>query len=381
MKAKVISTAALAALVILSAGCKKQSWRPVAGERINFRAVSDFGKDPETRTAYSGQYFTVDGYANKFERIDWVEGDNITIAYLSHTQGANFTINSDDYKITGVSNDGKEKSFATIAPTGGTYGGNGLKWQDNETHMFYACYPGVSHDSDYVFEMGSDGIVAKVPFEYPAAQVLTRSETDENVFLADMTYASMLYSDDGDGISLPAGKEKVINLSFSPHFTAFEFQVAAKEGDSFPLKGFTLSSASENISGRYLWTMGPAPELDWFDDPVEGSVYKTVSVDFSSFEITLTDAQPITFTVLTRGEEDWNDLTITFQIETTEGVTINRSLKLKDASQNYISFRHHWKHRIYGLRIPMSLELGTLWYASDGAGNYLDGGNPFDGEI
>ena len=376
---RILIATALAALAILTAGCKKHEWRPAAGELIQFRAVSDFGTDPETRTAYSGQYFTVDGYANKFERIDWVEGDDITIAYLSHTQGSNFIIDSDDYKITGVSNDGEEKSFATIAPTGGVYGGNGLVWQENETHMFYACYPGVSKDPDYAFKLEGGAIVATVPFEYPAEQVLTPSATDANVYLADMAYAPMLYSQEGEGVSLPSGAQKVINLSFSPHFTAFEFQVAAKEGDSFPLKSFTLSSASENISGRFIWTLGDDGE--WFDDPVAGTVSKTVSVDFSSFDITLTDAQPITFTVLTCGEKDLKDLTISFQIEDGEGTTINRSLKLAYDNMTYINFWHHRKHKIYGLRIPLSLELGTLWFESDGAGTYMPGNDPFDGEI
>ena len=374
MKAsRILAAAALAALVILGAGCKKSQWRPVAGELIHFRAVSDPGKALDSKTVYSGAFYTVDGYDNKFERINWVTGDKITIAYLSHTQGSNFIIKSDDYKVTDVSDEGAEKSFATIAPTGGPYDGNGLKWQDNETHMFYACYPGVSKDSDYFFDLVGDDIVAKVPFVYPAVQTLTpKGDTgaDAYVYLPDMTYASMLYSQDGDGISLPVGKEKVVNLSFGPHFTAFEFQVAAKTDDSFDLKGFTLSSETKNISGRYLWTMGPAPDYEWFDDPVEGSVYKTVSVDFSSFDITLTDAQPITFTVLTRGEEDWNDLTITFVIENGEGTTINRSLKLADADKNYLRFRHHLKHRIYGLSIPLEIGQGSLWFDGNNAGGY-----------
>ena len=402
MKAsRIISAAALAALVILGAGCKKSQWRPVAGELIQFRAVSAPEKALDSKTVYSGEFFRVGEGENapRFERIDWVEGDMITIAYLSHTQGTNFKIASDDYKITGVSDNGDQASYATIAPTGGPYGtegegwgGNGLTWQDNETHMFYACYPGVAKDSDYTFKMEGGEIVATVPFDYPAVQVVTPSATNANVYLPDMTYAAMLYSQAGDGISLPSGGDKVINLSFSPHFTAFEFQVAAKEGDSFTLKSFTLSSASENIAGRFLWTLGDDGEDDgddddddddddWYDAPVEGTVSKTVSVDFSSFNITLTDSQPITFTVFTRGEEDWKDLTITFVIENGEGTTINRSLKLADAGKNYLRFRHHLKHRIYGLQIPLGLELGTLWFETDGAGSYQPGNDPFDGEI
>lgn len=380
MKARTFSViAALAALVLLSAGCKKNSWRLEPGTQIRFRAVSDPGRDLDSKTTYSGQFFTVDGYTNKFERIDWSEGDLITIAYLSHTNGSNFKIASDDYKVTGVSNNGDQKSYATIAPTGGPYGtegegwgGNGLTWQDNETHMFYACYPGVIKDSDYTFEMDTDAgkIVATVPFNYPATQVVTPSATAANVYLPDMTYAAMLYSDPGTGVSLPSGKDKVINLSFSPHFTAFEFQVAAKEGDSFALKSFTLSSESENIAGRFIWTLGDDDE--WFDDPVEGTVSKTVSVDFSSFDITLTDAQPITFTVFTRGEEDWSDLTISFQIEDGEGTTVNRSLKLAYENMNYITFWHHLKHKISGLRIPLELTAETLWFEASDAGTYTD---------
>ena len=380
MKAKAMQAAALAALVILGAGCKKLSWRPVAGEQIHFRAVSDFGKDPESKTAYSGEYFSVEGYQNKFERIDWVEGDDITIAYLSHTQGTNFIIASDDYKITGVSNNNALESYATIAPTGGRYGGNGLKWQDNETHQFYACYPGVSKDSDYAFELGGEGIVAKVPFDYPATQVLTRSESDENVFLADMKYAAMLHSDE-EGISLPSGREKVINLSFSPHFTAFEFQAAAKEGDSFTLNSFTLSSENTFITGRFLWSMDPDDNNEWHDFAKEDATYKTASVDFTALNegdpLPLTDVQPITFTVLVccpdvaGGSSYLEDLTIIFNINK-DGEPVNRKLKLANNYGTYLSFRHNVKHRIKGLRIPLEIGPGSLWFEGVDAGSYTD---------
>ena len=372
MKAKMILTAAaLAALAILSAGCKKQVfYRIVPGEQIQFKATSNASLS--TKTAYSGVYFSAETGADYDykERIDWGEDDEITIAYVSFGGNDGLCADSDTYKVTGVSNKNTESSFATIAPTGGPYGGNGLVWRDNAVHQFYACYPGMDKDEEYSFVSNGSSVSAVVPFDYPQNQVVTRSASDENVFLPDMSHAALL-SNNGVSVSLPAGAEKVINLPFEPHFTAFEIQVAAKEGDSFKLKDFTLTSASDNITGRFLWTLDPSTG-DWNDVDKAGNVYKTAAVDFSSFNITLTDAQTITFTVIVR-EVSLYDPTISFNIENGEGVTLNRSLKLTHADGTSLRFAKKLKHRIYGLRIPLDLTTEPDgWFEATNAGGYTN---------
>lgn len=376
MKAKMILTAAaLAALAILSAGCKKHVlYRIVPGEQIQFKATSNASLS--TKTAYSGAYFSAEEGSSYdyIERIDWVEGDEMTIAYVSFGGNDGLCADSDTYRVTGASNNGTESGFATITPTGGPYGGNGLVWRDNASHQFYACYPAMDKDEDYSFVSDGSSISAVVPFDYPRNQDVTRSASDENVFLPDMKYAALL-SNTGTTVTLPAGAEKVINLPFGPHFTAFEFQVAAKEGDSFPLNGFTLTSASDNITGRFLWTLDPSTG-DWYDVDKAGNVYKTASVDFSDFNITLTDAQAITFTIIVREAESGylNDLTITFNIDK-EGSAVNRSLKLAKADGTFIPFRSTYKHRIHGLRIPLDLESEPEpdgWFEAASAGGYTN---------
>ena len=76
--------------------------------------------------------------------------------------------------------------------------------------------------------------------------------------------------------------------------------------------------------------------------------------------------------MFTRGEEDWSDLTITFQIEKGDGTLVNRSLKLADAEMNYLRFRHHLKHRIYGLRIPLELTVYGWFEVPTDAGEYTN---------
>ena len=375
----------LLALAVLAAGCKKSGfWSPTQGEQIRFRVVSNSASDSESKTAYSGEYFTVTegGYSGKYERIDWVTGDDITVAYISYTDGTDFLVNADAYVVDEIKNPSQQVAFAGIRPK---YG-NGLKWTDRENHEFYACYPDVSSDEDFAFELSAGGITAAVPFDFPQAQQLTRSESDENVFLPDMAHAPML-SGSGGAIST----EGDVSLTFDPHFTAFEFQVTAKEGDSFTVNSFTLTSENHNITGRFIWTMVDPANGTWKDVEKEGAVHNTATVDFAALNndepIALNDSKTITFTVIVCCPEkveadpehsdpsnyNLNDLTITFNINK-DGEPVNRSLKLANSGGNYLSFYHNRKHRITGIAVPLNLPVyGWFEMPSDSdAGGYTN---------
>ncbi|MBQ7194580.1 MAG: hypothetical protein IJS07_02960 [Bacteroidales bacterium] len=412
MKARnIMIAAALAALTLLVAGCKKHSFfRIVPGEQIRFRAESrSNSSNVGTRTVYSGEYFAAESGGDYLERIDWVEGDMISIGYVSFGGPDGLCADVDHYRVSGVTADG-QYSKATLAPTGGPYGvdgegwgGNGLQWRNNTQHRFLATHPAVdTEDEDFKFEInaGAGQLEVLVPYRYPETQVPVGTEEKQitfcgstataTVYKPDMSYAYLFcnpfdysqphgtYPDE----FIPTGSE--IKLPFVPHFTAFEITAAAKEGDSFTLNSVTLSSADEDrpLTGTYIFQRieddeNPDGER-WTDVPKEGEVSYQAKINFS--DLTLTGDSPVVFTYLLNSWYSFTMLTLTFNI-TKDNVTFNRSLKLKYANDNWIWFSSSWKHRIKNLRVPVSLELGTLWYASDGAGNYLDGGDPFDGEI
>ena len=68
------------AAMLLLAGCVKESainekYRP-AGTPITFSAATGYENGNGTRTEYSGELY---GENPKYERIDWVENDLVTI--------------------------------------------------------------------------------------------------------------------------------------------------------------------------------------------------------------------------------------------------------------------------------------------------------------
>ncbi len=405
---RILIATALAALAILAAGCKKHSFfRLVPGEQVRFRAKSQPATgDTGTKTVYSGKEFVIDG--TTYERIDWEDGDMITIGYVSFGGNDGFCAEYDHYRLSDITSDGKSSFANTIKPTGGPRNGNGLRWRNNTYHRFFATCPDVDgDDEDFIFGIVDNEFTVKVPYRYPETQVpvgteektitFGEDEVTATVYKPDMSYAYLFcnpfdfYSyrdllDDkyspANGMYLESGS--TINLPFEPHFTAFEITAAAKVGDSFTLNSVTLSSADEDrpLTGTYIFQRiedDENPEGErWTDVPKEGEISYQARINFS--DLTLTDDSPVVFTYLLNSWYSFTMLTLTFNI-TKNDVTFNRSLKLKYANDNWIWFSPSMKHRIKNLRIPVSIEVGTLWYASDGAGNYLDGGDPFDGEI
>ena len=409
MKARItIVAAALAALMLLSAGCKKHFlFRIVPGEQIQFRAQSrPSGDNAGTRSVYSGQEFTVDG--TTYERIDWEEDDMISIGYVSFGGPDGLCVEYDHYRLKNITSSGKSSFANTIEPTGGPMGANGLRWRNNTHHRFLATHPAVDgDDEEFVFGVVYDEFTVKVPYRYPETQIpvgteektitFCGEEATATVYKPDMSHAYQFcnpfdfYSNrdlldekytPADGMYLESGA--TINLPFEPHFTAFEISAAAKEGDSFTLNSVTLSSDEEEgtaLTGTYFFQLFEDEEEDnqyWTDIPKNGDVSYQATINFS--DLTLSDDNPVVFTYILSSWKSFSMLTLTFNI-TKDGVTFNRSLKLQYADSSWIIFGPTQKHRIRNLRVPVSIELGTLWYASDGAGNYLDGGDPFDGEI
>ena len=388
MKARnIMIAAAFAALAILSAGCKKHSWRPEPGTQIRFRAESDAsGKAADTKTVYSGEYYKINSDdENPYERIDWVEGDRISIGYVSYGGADGLCAKYDHYRIDSASEDGY-KSKATLLPTGGPYGGNGLQWTNNTYHRFFATYPAVdASDSDFWFKITDNDLDVQVPYNYPETQVPVATEDKTITFCGeeataalykpDMSYAYLFsnpYDSYGSDAILPTGG--TINLPFVPHFTAFEVTAAAKEGESFPLNSITISSRDSDrpLTGTYLFKhMG---DDRWEDVPKEGATSQKATVNFEG--LTLTDSRPVIATFIVRG---WNSLTklvLTFNI-VKDGKNVNRSIRLTgdqynngsfDSESGWYWFNSQTKHRITNLRVP--LEANAVWFEGVSAGEF-----------
>ena len=402
MKARtIIIAAAFAVLAILSAGCKKHSfWTPTPGETIRFRAQSKTDSyDAGTKAVYSGQYYSVEGYANKFERIDWEEGDMISIGYVSFGGPDGLCADKDHYRLSDITSDGKSSFANTIEPTGGPRNGNGLRWRNNTHHRFFATYPSVDFDDDdFDFEIVNNDLDIHVPYNYPATQVPIGTETKNIVFCGseatatlykpDMSYA-YLFCNPYDYYRFHGGVNKeylstgeTINLPFEPHFTAFEVTFAAKEGQSFPINSASVISmnperplAGTFIFQRYMKTVVIDEEEKeqeaWKDVPKEGTTSNKATINFSN--VTLDDEHPVVITFIISSWEDMDKVALSFNINK-NGQNVNRSIRLTggstnfDAESGWLRFGSTLKYRINNLRVP--LEANAVWFEGVSAGEF-----------
>ena len=401
MKTKsIIIAASLAALVILSAGCKKQSvtFRGRTGDEIRFAIRSGA---PATKTVYNdnnGQYFsieTTDGESTivtKYEGIDWVEGDKMTVAYIYADPALGVDLG--DYRIAEGSVSPSSISGGRVFSQGklNSVEPNGLQWHDGDVHQFYASYPALDENypqkDKFVFEVAEGRIHAEVPYYYP--MTLSSSDSDDmtkngRVWVENMKYA---YMNTMNGNPSNVEKGGTITMNVAPHFTAFEIEVAAAGTDVIPLKSFTLSSGADLIGGTFFLNSNydEKGDLYWPNVPLdgEGNTSNTITVDFSGeseYEnggILLTNENPIKFTVFVRGGWWLNQMTVGFNI-IKDGARVNRSLKLAyvpvegDTTPRWISFSSNCKHRISGLQIPLELPPVSLWFEGTNAGSYGQG--------
>ncbi len=400
MKARVILiAAALTALTLLSEGCKKHSfWSPTPGTPITFRMKSNMENPVETKTVYNdngGEYFVIDG--RKYEGIDWEVGDKLSIGYVSAETGTPIAEYA-EYQISEVKGTSAISGSQVISTGKAVPSGEGLHWRGGNYHEFYTTTlpPGFSFDATetFKFEMKYDENIQNyypdsyLPYFYPYS--FSASDTDymtkqaDGVYCENMQYA-YIYSIN-NGRMVPQYGD--IELTLTPHFTAFEITVEANDGDVIPVNSFTLSRSNGYLAGEipyitrvttrkndddeteYYWTWSNL--IDSAKD-----ISSSVTIDFSGENITLdgvTAHNKLKFTFFTM-DSGADHLTLTFNIQK-DGVAVNRSLKLSYALPSYadesqrqwIWFSSSYKHRIHGLKVP--LESNAMWFEGTDAGSY-----------
>ena len=137
MKHNHILTASLLGGTLLLAGCVKEKsnddiYRPV-GSEIVFGAETEYDNGEDTRTVYSGSDVT--SGSTKYERIDWVQGDNMKIFYkVGSAAASNGTYEVGSSITTAPTN---KDSKADIFHSAGTK----LTWGTGGDHVFTAVYP------------------------------------------------------------------------------------------------------------------------------------------------------------------------------------------------------------------------------------------------
>ena len=322
MKARsIVIAAALAALTVLSAGCKKHSFRATGPIRF---AVSS--TTPGTKSAYSGDII------GSKERIDWVEDDKLAIFMAwgspeTDIEGTEIR----DYSVASISTDGV-KSKATVTPVD-----EPLQWLEDEDKLytFAALYPSPSVAPFEEGKWENKLELYNLTLTYPAVQTLTpkgATGADALTLLPDMKYAYM-YAFPTDPVASTAG---TVNLSLIPVFNAYEISISAGDNDEVNLTQFRLVSNREDeplACVRNLYT----------DDSHGEST--SITVDLTGIKL-VRDGDPLVFTVFSYADS-YQELSLEF----TGNEIGTRKLDMKKDGE-WITFDATHKHKITGLFFP-----------------------------
>lgn len=313
----------LLAGVLLLAGCQKEG--KVGGkDAIRFAAAST----PGTKTAYSG--VETDGV----ERIDWVGmvgtevGDVIRIysdvAEHRYNQGQHWA----DYVIKDVTTSGA-KSEGKIDNVPGDGTGNGLVWDEPGDYEFYAVYPNLASEN------GASGVLSA---SIPQSQSINMSGS---IHTPDMSYAVMTAFQ--KVTTTQSGEGGVVNLDFTPAFTAFEFSFDSDI--TLDIQSFSLQSATTGtpIAGKYVVKFeNGQPVYDCSE-----ATGRVVDATFSA-RTQVSPGTPTKFTVFAL-PQDLKGLSIVFTVKAPDwDAAETRTLKLNYKDGSPVEFGACLKHKISG---------------------------------
>ena len=326
MKRMMQAVCLLALACGMLAGCKKDGGVKVS---VQFSATSN---SAATRTAYSGEGETTSGKLTK-ERIDWVDGDKITIYSPEALVEYTTSLHAAEYEIVSHTTDGI-RSKAILAPSVQTATGmaNGLWWNNAAaTHHFYARYPADPAKID------DTAMAATIP----ATQQMKKDDT--GAWVPDMQYAFMFAK------ATATDTEAPVELDFYPEFTALQFEIGAGGNGEAKISSFTLTSTSDPLAGDF--TVACATGV-----ASTASTTKTLSMDVTNRSddgvLVITGGGESATITLFALPKDFTNLTLTV-VGQPFGT---RTLQLADKDGNMVPFTGGKKYWITGRNLPDRLE-------------------------
>ena len=363
-----MACAAIAGAALLG-GCSKEGGISLNGP-IQFGMVSR--GTLTTKTVYGKDYLEGEGENQKatYQSLDWVAGDLITIAspqaLVQNDASAN-PARAADYKIstvlsTGTATDHQSKAKVVNADA------NGLMYDDSYkgSYDFYAIYPNHSEGRITLTEAGA------VSATIPATQTLKSGASKEEskkytidgetvtktikytVYDPDMQFAFMTAALEEFA---PKDEQQTIPLTFTPAFTAFEFNVSSQD-DEIELTKFEILSPdnSDKLAGTFNMTAGTLPTS-------APNATSSVTVDMTKIDGTnpapkINQTNGLTFTVFTVPVENTKPLRIKFTSKDGENATKTSWLDLQynngENAGNPVKFLAGHKYRIHRLKLPSS---------------------------
>lgn len=339
---------ALVSTAILLAGCQenelvkpKETWHK--GDNVEFRARAGYENNggSDTRTVYTGETYEFDG--KTYERVDWVEGDQIRI-FCKEAQNPAEGVNYSDYKIVRHENAaGKDYGYLERVNANGS-----LQWGDpSQEHTFYAFYPSPAQNSQ--LEMSGDKAKGVVPMEQTPLEITSTNDKD---FVAkpNMNYAFMT----AKAVMKP-GSGNEVNLSFKSMVTALELELQGPDQQTVELTDIRISSDTENLTGSFTCDLDKVATDGYPDCTILSTTDDRHTVNVSLVDkktgnpFRLIGGQTLKVTVFLLPLDDYQALKISLQ--TAKGI---KSHDLKDKNGSPMVIKSHLKNLVRNIQVPSS---------------------------
>ena len=341
---------ALVSTAILLAGCQenelvkpKETWHK--GDNVEFRARAGYENNggSDTRTVYTGETYEFDG--KTYERVDWVEGDQIRI-FCKEAQNPAEGVNYSDYKIVRHENAaGKDYGYLERVNANGS-----LQWGDpSQEHTFYAFYPSPAQNSQ--LEMSGDKAKGVVPMEQTPLEITSTNDKD---FVAkpNMNYAFMT----AKAVMKP-GSGNEVNLSFKSMVTALELELQGPDQQTVELTDIRISSDTENLTGPFTCDLERVatdgyPECNILPTSDERHTVNVSLMDKETRKpFRLSSGQTLKVTVFLLPLDDYKALKISLQ--TAKGIK-SHDLKKNDGTTMVV--KSHLKNLVNNIQMPANFK-------------------------
>ena len=326
------------------------------GKEVSFSADTYYQNNPFTKTEYSG--YDQDNHlissTSTFERIDWVDGDQMRIWA---TDGS--TTSFADYEVESHETDASayQNSKATIKHLGE----KGIRWMSEADHTFYALYPSPeATGAPSNLTLNGNTITATMQSVITAGtpQPVTDGTNTRLVYKPDMNYAYMWAATQ----NAPGTK---VSLGFKPLMTTFEFSLGTINEEDIQLESFVLSTeeGSPALAGDFVAAINSS--LDGFAVSQITNASPSITVNFGG--VTINATQSITFTIFAL-PQDLTNLTMTLNLS--NGVSKHLSLKRKQSDSSeyqFITFDAGKKYFITNMGVSPDGWVYTLQEVEQGA--------------
>lgn len=342
---------ALVSTAILLAGCQenelvkpKETWHK--GDNVEFRARAGYENNGgnDTRTVYTGVTYEFEG--KKYERVDWVEGDQIRI-FCKEAQNPAEGHNYADYKIVSHKNEGGKEDYGyleRVNPNGS------LQWGDpSKKHTFYAFYPSPAQNSQ--LEMSDNWAKGVVPMEQTPLEI-TATDGKNYVAKPNMNYAFMTAK-----AVMEPGSSNEVNLSFKSMVTALELELQGPDQQTVELTDIRISSDTENLTGPFTCDLERVatdgyPECNILPTSDERHTVNVSLMDKETRKpFSLSSGQTLKVTVFLLPLDDYKALKISLQ--TAKGIK-SHDLKKNDGTTMVV--KSHLKNLVNNIQVPANFK-------------------------